>query len=33
VNEILKKLPSLVEIEVGTKNKITVCGDTHGQLI
>jgi len=31
VKDILKALPSLVEIEVPEGRDITVCGDTHGQ--
>nr|XP_014343894.1 PREDICTED: protein PPP5D1 [Latimeria chalumnae] len=32
VKEILTKLPSLVEITMKENEKITICGDTHGQF-
>uniref|UniRef100_A0A8B9HN19 protein-serine/threonine phosphatase n=1 Tax=Astyanax mexicanus TaxID=7994 RepID=A0A8B9HN19_ASTMX len=31
VKEVLSKLPSLVEITLKETEKITICGDTHGQ--
>ncbi|KAK7883055.1 hypothetical protein WMY93_029229 [Mugilogobius chulae] len=31
VKDVLSKLPSLVEITLKESDKITVCGDTHGQ--
>ncbi|KPP62546.1 hypothetical protein Z043_119264 [Scleropages formosus] len=31
VKEVLSKLPSLVEITLKEAEKITICGDTHGQ--
>ncbi|XP_078097891.1 serine/threonine-protein phosphatase 5 [Mustelus asterias] len=31
VKEVLSKLPSLVEITLGEKESITICGDIHGQ--
>ncbi|XP_067830990.1 serine/threonine-protein phosphatase 5 [Heptranchias perlo] len=32
VKEVLSKLPSLVEITLGEKESITICGDIHGQF-
>ncbi|XP_053544788.1 serine/threonine-protein phosphatase 5 [Bombina bombina] len=32
VKEILSQLPSLVEITLDKSEKVTVCGDTHGQF-
>ncbi|MGH0114948.1 UNVERIFIED_CONTAM: hypothetical protein FKN15_065872 [Acipenser sinensis] len=32
VKELLSKLPSLVEITIKETEKITICGDTHGQF-
>ncbi|KAG9348364.1 hypothetical protein JZ751_002099 [Albula glossodonta] len=32
VKEVLAKLPSLVEITLKETEKITICGDTHGQF-
>ncbi|CAJ1064929.1 serine/threonine-protein phosphatase 5 [Xyrichtys novacula] len=31
VKDVLSKLPSLVEIQLKETEKITICGDTHGQ--
>ncbi|XP_033832354.1 serine/threonine-protein phosphatase 5 [Periophthalmus magnuspinnatus] len=31
VKDVLSKLPSLVEITLKESDKITICGDTHGQ--
>ncbi|XP_047246719.1 serine/threonine-protein phosphatase 5 isoform X2 [Girardinichthys multiradiatus] len=31
VKDVLSKLPSLVEITIKETEKITICGDTHGQ--
>ena len=30
VKEIVKDEPTMVEVEVGKDEKLTVCGDTHG---
>uniref|UniRef100_A0A4W5RQM1 Serine/threonine-protein phosphatase n=1 Tax=Hucho hucho TaxID=62062 RepID=A0A4W5RQM1_9TELE len=32
VKELLSKLPSLIEITVKETEKMTICGDTHGQF-
>ncbi|XP_038818048.1 serine/threonine-protein phosphatase 5-like [Salvelinus namaycush] len=32
VKELLSKLPSLIEITLKETEKITICGDTHGQF-
>ncbi|KAM3874989.1 serine/threonine-protein phosphatase 5 [Diretmus argenteus] len=32
VKEVLSKLPSLVDITLKESEKITICGDTHGQF-
>jgi len=29
-NEVMRKLPNLVPLEVEDDKEITVCGDTHG---
>lgn len=32
VKEIVKEEPTMVEMEIGEGEKLTVCGDTHGQF-
>lgn len=32
IREYLKSLPSLVEIDVPSGQKFTICGDIHGQF-
>jgi len=31
VKQLLKYLPSLVDVKIGDEEKFTVCGDIHGQ--